>query len=97
LAGCGDFDQSAPESQAVDCIAEHDAADEVKDDIGALAVGSRAHLDRQIPRLENKFFGDAVDGRVRMWRVPVGTYHVRAEAPGNLRRGPADAACGADQ
>src|SRR5580704_3930894 len=38
LSGRGDLDQPAAEGQAVDGVAEHDAADQVEDDIGALAA-----------------------------------------------------------
>src|SRR5271169_719208 len=44
LASRGDLDQPAAEGQAVDCVAEHDAADEIEDDIRPLAAGRRTDL-----------------------------------------------------
>ena len=97
LAGYGDLDQPAPECEAVEGVAEHDAADQVEDDIRALPAGRRADFGRQTLRAENQLFSDAIDRRVRMRRVPVGTNHAGFEAPGNLRGSAADAASGADQ
>lgn len=57
----------------------------------------RTDFGRQILRADDQLFGDTMDRRVPMRHVPVGTDHARAEAPGNLRRGAADAAPGADQ
>jgi Methyltransferase domain len=46
LAGCGDFHQPATQGETVDGVAEHDAADQVKDHIRTLATGRRTNLCR---------------------------------------------------
>jgi hypothetical protein len=65
-AGGGDFNQPTAKSQAVDGVAEHDAADQVKDDIGTLAAGRRTYFGRQILRAENQLLGNAMNRRPRM-------------------------------
>ena len=46
LACGGNFDEPAAEGEAVDGAAKHHAADQIKDDIGALSSGRRANFGR---------------------------------------------------
>jgi hypothetical protein len=48
LPGRGDFDQPAAPRETVDGAAEHDAANNIEDDIRALSTGRRANFRREV-------------------------------------------------
>jgi hypothetical protein len=88
LAGRGDFDEAAAQSKAVGSRTKHDAAEQVEDDIRALAARRRTNLGRQVRRADDQPLRDPVNGRIRTRRAPVRADDPGAEASRNLGCGP---------
>ena len=65
-------------------VAEHDAADQIEDNVRAFATGRRTHLRGQVLRTDDLLLRDGIDRRIRERRVPVRTNHAGAKALGNL-------------
>jgi hypothetical protein len=97
LSGRGDLDQPTAEGEAFEGAPEHDAADQIQHDIGALAASRRANLARQVLRAGDQLLRNGVNRRVRVRRAPVGADNAGADASSDLGGGAADAASGADQ
>ena len=97
LACRGDFDQPAAPGKTLERAAEHDAADQIEDDVRAFAPGRCANLYWQVLRADDQRLCYGSNWRVRKRRAPVGADHAGAEASSDLGGGAADAASGADQ
>src|ERR1700727_3440489 len=95
--GCGDLNQPAAQGETLEGAGEHDAADQIEDDVRAFSPGRRANFPRQVLGGNDQLLGYGVDRRVRMRRMPVSADDSGAKASSDLGGGGANAASGADQ
>jgi hypothetical protein len=88
---------SLPRKARHSSAAEHDAANQIEDDVRAFSSGRRPNFRRQVLGADDRLLCYGANRRVRSRRAPVGTDHPGAKASRDLGGGAADAASGADQ